>query len=183
MNSTEKIVKKIDKYELKNEAEKASIRTKLEKAEAQKVEAQKNLDAAIEQNDDAAYHKAKEELRFSMDAIEMCNNKLTALESSVCSREEYEEISKAIAAASIEAEAEATKKVASLAAEIWKVAEELSNTIEENNALMARWCVLASEDASPLHYHNQAASEVHYIGTMFRRRKMAQPEFYSFIKD
>ena len=177
MKSIEKSESKLNKIISRNDATKANLRARLEKARADKAEGQKELDAAAESGDDSAYHKAKDKIRFAEDAIEMCTKRLNELDAAQCSRAEYEEAINAIMAETEKAEQAAEKKVAPLVAELFKLAQELNRTIDENHRMMEKWHAAAGEKTT-LEYYPKNTSEVLYLGTMISRRKEAKKSLH-----
>ena len=192
MKYADKIERKINKLVEDNEAAKANIQAKLKKAEADKIEAENEIDAAADADDDMAFHKAKEKLRYAEDTIEMCSNKMNTLEAALCSEAEGEEVKREINAESEKAERAAEKKAATLVSELYKLSQELNRTIDDNNRLLEKWCAIVLKDCMPPKYYNKSASEVIYLGNMICRRKDAKESFrtedgnalsiYSYIK-
>lgn len=174
MKSIEKMERKLNKLITENDAMKANIRAKLEKAKVENTEGRKELDAAAESGDDSAYHKAKDKIRFAEDTIEMCTDRLNALEAALCSKAEYEEAISTIKNETEKAEQTAEKKAASLVAELYKLAQELSRTIDENNRLMEKWHTAAGDSHVQLEYYPKNASEVLFLGNMISKRKNAK---------
>ena len=169
MKYSEKLNKKIDKLMNENEAAQKSLRAKIEKAEADKNEGQKAQAAASDANDDAAYHAAKEKIRFAEDTIEMCSNKLADLDRALCSESEFNETIKEILMDSEKAAAEADKKAAPLVRDLYNIACELESTINENNMAMERWCCMIDPSKVPT-YYNKNTSEVLSLGKLIRQR-------------
>ena len=169
MKYSEKLNRKIDKMLAENEAEQQSLRAKIERAEADKKAGQLDQAAAADDNDDAAYHAAKEKIRFAEDTIEMCSNKLDTLDKSMCSESDFDNTVKEILLDSEKAAATAEKKAAPLVRELYAIASELENTLNENNMVMERWCCLIGTGKQPT-YYNRNTSEVLYLGKIIKQR-------------
>lgn len=176
MKYADKIERKINKMVEGSEAAKANIQAKMKKAEADRIEAQNEIDAAADTNDDVAYHKAKDKIRFADDTIEMCNNRLKVLNVSLCSEQEHEETIREIHAETEKAERDAEKKAAALVKELHKIADELNRTIDESNRLLEKWCILVHKDNQPPKYYSKNASEILYLDKVINRRKSAKKD-------
>ncbi len=174
MKYAEKIERKITKLVSENNSAKANYQARIEKAKAEKAEGQRELNAAAEADDDAAYHRAKDKIRYADDTIEMCSNRLDKLDEALCSEKEYKEIINEINAESEKAEKDAEKKAAALLKELYKLSIELGKAIDENNRLLEKWCVLIHKDSEPPRYYSKSDSEVLYLGNMIIRRKAAK---------
>ena len=179
MKYADKIERKINKLVEENEAAKANIQAKMKKAEADQIEAENEITAAADNDDDVAFHRAKEKLRYAEDTIEMCNNRMNTLDAALCSEAECEEVKREILADSEKAERAAEKKAATLVSELYKIAQELDRTIDDNNRLMEKWCALVQKDSMPPMLYKKSTSEVLYLGNMIRRRKAAQESLHA----
>lgn len=125
---------------LKDRVEETADReTKVAEAKKAAAEAEKRMDEATTAGDTKAYQKAKWERRDAMDALEMHEKRLEALNNKpLISKNEYEKAVADIYAEIVAKDDQTKKTLCKLSDEMEAVALDLANAQEEANSVLHR---------------------------------------------
>ena len=153
-------------------SERSARQAEVSKARQRVDEAQKRMDAAMLASDAEAYSKAKAERGAALDAVEMHEKRLHALEDiPLVTRQEYKTTVTEIMRYLQEANDDHRKKALKLVEELENLKKENERILNEGNDVLKQWQHTINKDADREKYGpNQVMlrdSELHFTGNWF----------------